>query len=361
MDEFIRLFPDQASTFAGQVDALYITLIGLSSLITLIVVTLIIFFGVRYRRKAAVNRANAPIGNFKLEVGVMGGLLVLALATFVWSARLYFHMYRPPADTLDIYVVGKQWMWKMQHPGGQREINELHVPINRPIKLIMSSEDVIHSFYVPAFRLKHDVIPGTFVTAWFEATEVGEYHLFCAEYCGTQHSGMIGRVIAMDPRDYQVWLSAGEAAAGQAPAQVPAQAGEELFQNLGCSGCHRMDGGGVGPSLAGVFGQPVPLQSGEVVTADEAYIRESIYFPNEKIVAGYEPVMPSYEGQISEEEMLQLVEYIKSLADTDTDTGETTDGAPGDVIPGDGAPGGETTPETQATPETLTTPGTSGS
>lgn len=362
MDDFIPFLPEQASTFAEQVDTLYFVLIGLSSTITIVIVALIVYFGIKYRRRSVADRSNPVTTSLKLELAWMGGLLILALITFTWSARLYFHMYRPPSDTLDIYVVGKQWMWKFQHPSGQREINELHVPVNRPIKLIMSSEDVIHSFYVPAFRVKHDVIPGTFVTAWFEATQVGEYHLFCAEYCGALHAGMIGRVIVMDQRDYQVWLSAGGAAAGPPAGASLAEAGEELFQNLGCSSCHRMDDSGVGPPLAGLFGQPVPLESGEIVIADEAYIRESIYFPQEKIVAGYPPVMPAYEGQISEEEMLQLVAYITSLADADTDTSETTEGGPGaETTPAtQTTPGVRSGPDAQATPETQTTPGSGG-
>lgn len=317
MDDYVPFFPDQASTFAGQVDALFLTLLGLSSFFTLLIVSLITYFGVKYRRKSQASRAGVVVGNTKMELAWMGGLLMLALPVFIWSASLYFHIFRPPQDALEIYVVGKQWMWKVQHPGGQQEINELHVPVDQPIRLIMTSQDVIHSFYVPAFRLKHDVLPGTYVTAWFEATRTGAYHLFCAEYCGTEHSGMIGQVIVMEPRDYQTWLTGGSAAVGPPSPESMAAQGEQLFLSQGCSGCHRMDGSGIGPSLVGLFGEPVPLQEGGFVTADETYIRESIYFPNAKIVAGYPAVMPAYEGQISEEEMLLLVAYLKSLAEAE--------------------------------------------
>ncbi|MFP4440911.1 MAG: cytochrome c oxidase subunit II [Chloroflexaceae bacterium] len=317
MDDYVPFFPDQASTFAGQVDALFLTLLGLSSFFTLLIVGLIAYFGVKYRRKSQANRSGIVVGNTKMELAWMGGLLMLALPVFIWSASLYFHIFRPPQDALEIYVVGKQWMWKVQHPGGQQEINELHVPVDQPIRLIMTSQDAIHSFFVPAFRLKHDVLPGTYVTAWFEATQTGEYHLFCAEYCGAEHSGMIGQVIVMEPRDYQTWLEGGSGAVGPPAPDSMAVQGEQLFLSQGCSGCHRMNGSGIGPSLVGLFGEPVPLQEGGFATADETYIRESIYFPNAQIVAGYPAVMPAYEGQISEEEMLLLVAYIKSLAESE--------------------------------------------
>ena len=224
-------------------------------------------------------------------------------------------MSRTPARAINIYVVGRQWMWKFQHPSGQREINELHVPLGQPIRLVMASQDVIHSFYVPAFRIKMDVIPGRYTETWFEATKTGEYHMHCTEYCGAQHATMGGRVVVMEPVQYQAWLSgaSGREATGTTdePASLAA-AGEATFQQLGCSGCHRPDGGGAGPSLVGIFGQPQPLEGGQTAIADEQYIRESILRPNVQIVAGYQPIMPSYEGQISEEQLLQLIEYIRS-------------------------------------------------
>jgi cytochrome c oxidase subunit 2 len=264
-------------------------------------------------------------------VGISGSTLVeltwiviptiLALGVYVWASRLYFDMLRVPADpnALEISVVAKQWMWKFQHPEGQREVNTLHVPVGRRVKLQMISQDVIHSFYVPAFRVKQDVLPGRYTAAWFEATKPGQYHLFCAEYCGTQHSGMTGTVFVMEPANFERWL-ADAAARARAPAQGPsagpqtmAGAGEQLFQRFGCISCHRPDGSGRCPSLVGVFGTQVQLESGQTVTADATYVRESILRPTAKVVAGYEPVMPSFEGQVTEEQIMQLIAYIRSL------------------------------------------------
>jgi cytochrome c oxidase subunit 2 len=233
--------------------------------------------------------------------------LLITLVIFVWGARVFFAMAHPPEDALNIYVVGKQWMWKFQHLDGQREINELHVPVDRNIRLIATSEDVIHDVFVPAFRIKVDVIPGRYVTLWFRATKPGRYRLFCAEYCGTKHSGMTGEVIVMSPTEYQAWLSGGT------PGGSLADAGQKLFVDLACNTCHRPDAQGRGPVLEGLLGKTVALQSGETVVADEAYVRESILNPSAKITAGYQPVMPTFQGLVSEEQLLQLVEYIKSL------------------------------------------------
>ena len=315
------LFPEQASTVAGKVDALYFALILLSAIFAVPISILIVYFAVKYRTGARVDRTHPPHASMKLELAWIVIPLALAMGIFVWASSLYLEISRPPARSLQIYVVGKQWMWKFQHPEGQREINELHVPVGQPIKLVMASQDVIHSFYVPAFRVKQDVIPGRYTEVWFEATTTGEYHLHCTEYCGAQHADMGGRVVVMDPGEYQAWLSGARgpgAVAGGPEEGVPsgrsmAATGEELFQQVGCSGCHRPDGGGVGPSLVGVFGQPQPLEGGQTVIADEEYIRNSILMPNDQIVAGYEPVMPSYEGQLGEEQLLQIIEYIKSL------------------------------------------------
>jgi cytochrome c oxidase subunit 2 len=232
------------------------------------------------------------------------------MVIFVWGARLYVAMSHPPDDALEVAVVGQQWMWKFQYPEGQRAINELHVPVGHPVRLTMTSQDVIHSFYVPAFRIKMDVVPGRYTTTWFEATRPGEYHLFCAEYCGTVHAGMGGRVVVLPPAQYQQWLSGGR------DADPMARVGQRLFQELGCEACHRAGSDSRGPSLRGVFGTPVQLQNGEVVRADETYIRESILNPRAKVVAGYPPIMPAFQGQISEEGLLQLIAYIKSLAST---------------------------------------------
>jgi cytochrome c oxidase subunit 2 len=216
-------------------------------------------------------------------------------------------MARPPSETTDIYVVGKQWMWKFQHLDGQREINELHVPVGRAIRLIMTSEDVIHDVFVPAFRVKADVIPGRYTNIWFQPTKPGRYHLFCAEYCGTKHSGMIGEVVVMDATEYQAWLSGG------GPEGSLAEGGAKLFASLACNTCHRPDAQGRGPVLEGLFGRTVTLQSGETATVDEAYVRESILNPSAKVAAGFQPIMPTFQGLVTEEQLLELIEYVKSL------------------------------------------------
>ncbi|MEZ4869160.1 MAG: cytochrome c oxidase subunit II [Caldilineaceae bacterium] len=317
------IFPEQASTFANQVDTLYFTLIGLALLFAVPVAVLIIYFAIRYRRGANVDRADAVSQSTAIEITWIAVPLFLALGVFTWGARLYVHIYDVPATGMDVYVVAKQWMWKVQHPTGQREIDELHVPVGEPVRLTMISQDVIHSFYVPAFRLKRDVLPGRYTTAWFQATKPGAYHLFCAEYCGTDHSVMRGTIVVMEPRQYQQWLSGrptGVAdvipedvtAAGQAP-QSMAAAGEILFQRFGCSVCHRPDGNGVGPSLVGLLGSQVELENGQTVLADIQYIRDSILDPHAQIVNGYSAIMPTFQGQINEDELLQLVEYIAAL------------------------------------------------
>lgn len=326
------LFPAQASTIAGGVDTLYFALIGLSTLFATAVFVAITFFAIRYRRGADVDRSRPLFESGRLEFAWSFIPLILGLGVFVYQARMYFDLYRPPDEAMEVYVVGKQWMWYIQHPDGQREINELHVPVGQPVRLIMTSQDVIHSFYVPAFRIKQDVLPGRYTSIWFEANQVGRFHLFCAEFCGTSHSGMIGSVVAMEPADYQEWLSqnignvapvtAGEEAApaggdqegatATGGGQSMADAGKALFDQLGCATCHQ-PAGGIGPSLTGVAGEPVELASGETVTADEEYLRESIINPHAKVVAGYNPVMPTYEGQLNEEQLQQLVAYLKSL------------------------------------------------
>ena len=312
----VPFFPDQASTVAPQVDTLYFALIAISGMFALVVFSLVVFFGARYWHGSKADRKRGNVSGLKIELPVIGLMLVLAIGTFVWAAVVYVRIERPPADAVEMYVVGKQWMWKMQHPEGQREINQLHVPVGRTIKLMMTSEDVIHSFYVPAFRIKQDVLPGRYTTLWFQATKAGDYAINCAEYCGTDHSLMGGVVIAMDPAQYAAWLSGGSAAAGPQSPETMAAAGERLFTGLGCSGCHRMDGSGIGPSLVGVFGKPVKLADGTTVTADEGYIRDSILLPNSQIVAGHQPDMPSFKGQVSEDQILQLIAYIKSLSNS---------------------------------------------
>ncbi len=311
------LFPPQASTVAPQVDALYYFLIALSAFFILLIFSLVVYLAVKYRRRSEVEKPGPIHENPRLELFWTLIPLGLTMIIFGWGANLYFDLRRPPTDTLDIYVLGKQWMWTLQHPQGKREINELHVPVGRPVKLTMTSEDVIHSFFIPAFRIKMDVLPGRYTTVWFEATTPGEYHLFCTEYCGTKHSEMIGRVVVMEPVQYQQWLSgSGGAVAGMNGEPLEAK-GAQLFADLRCTTCHdgAVSGVVLGPSLAGLYGKPVPLQTGETVIADEDYIRESILNPHAKIVAGYQPLMPTYQGQVSEEGLLQLIAYIRSLGE----------------------------------------------
>jgi cytochrome c oxidase subunit 2 len=301
------LFPEAASTIASRVDALYFFLLALSAFFSLLIAGLIVFFAVRFHRRRP-DAVGAQIeGGTILEISWTVIPLLITMVIFVWGASVYFAMARPPDETLNIYVVGKQWMWKFQHLDGQREINELHVPVGRAIKLITTSEDVIHDFFVPAFRTKADVIPGRYVNIWFQPTKPGRYRLFCAEYCGTRHSGMIGEVIVMEPSEYQTWLSGG------APEGSLASTGAKLFADLACNTCHRPDAQGRGPVLEGLFGKTVRLQSGETVTVDEAYVRESILMPAAKITAGFQPIMPTFQGLVTEEQLLALIEYVKSL------------------------------------------------
>lgn len=312
------LFPEQASTFAPEVDALYFFLVGVSLFFSILIFGLVFFFAIRYRRRSESERPRPIIGSLRLEVLWSVIPLCLSMMFFAWGAQIFFHLNTPPADTMNLFVVGKQWMWKIQHPEGKREINELHIPAGRPIKLTMTSEDVIHSFYVPAFRTKMDVLPGRYTTTWFEASKPGKYHLFCAEYCGTEHSGMGGWVYVMDPVDYDNWLSGNTGSA-----LSMAQQGEQLFTRMGCVTCHTGLPDARGPELLDLYQKPVRLADGRTVIADEAYLRESILSPTAGVVAGYQPVMPTYQGQVSEENLLKLIAYIKSLSVAEETTSDT--------------------------------------
>jgi len=300
------IWPVAASSHAFWEDALYLFLVAVCAAMTLLIFAAVAVLATKYRRRHG--REATPIhGSLLLEITWSVLPMGVFLLMFVGGAVLFFKMRTPPRDAAEVYVVAKQWMWKLQHTEGQREINELHVPVGRDVKLIMTSQDVIHSFYVPAFRVKMDVIPGRYTTMWFRPTRAGTYHLFCAQYCGTMHSGMIGQVVVMEPADYQAWMSGGPVAGSLA------ENGQALFQQLGCSTCHRSDVQGRGPNLTGIFGKPVQLQDGRTVTADEDYIRESILNSQAKIVSGFQPIMPVFQGQISEEQLNALVAYVKSL------------------------------------------------
>jgi cytochrome c oxidase subunit 2 len=305
-----QLLPQQASSIAPQVDALYFFLVALTAFFTLLISGMVVYFAIRYRRQSK-DEAGVPIhGNMTLEAVWTVIPLLIVLFIFGWSASLFYTMARPPAQTMDVYVVGKQWMWKFQHPDGHAEVNELHVPVGTNVKLTMTSQDVIHDVYIPDFRVKADVLPGRYTHLWFKATKPGRYRLFCAEYCGTNHSGMIGWVVVQERAEYQQWL------AGGAGTGTMAQTGEKLFKDLACVTCHREDTTGRGPTLIGLYGKAVTLDNGDAVEADEAYIRESIVNPRAKMVSGFQPLMPTFQGLISEEGLLQLVEYVKSLKAT---------------------------------------------
>jgi len=312
MNKSFRLFPEQASASAEEMDMLYLFLVANAFFFTALICVLILFFAVRYRRGAKVNRKGAPHGNLGLELLWSFIPLTIMMISFGWGARLFVDAYSPPPHALDVYVVGKQWMWKIQHEEGRQEINELHVPVGQPVRLQMISEDVIHSFFVPAFRTKQDVLPGRYTQMWFEANKPGEYHLFCAEYCGTSHSQMRGRVVAMEAADYAEWVSGN-------PEEPAASVGARLFERYRCESCHGPENTERGPSLVNLIGSMRTLKSGGQVKADLAYLRESIRHPGEKLVAGYENRMPSYEitasGQepLSEEQILQLIAYLETL------------------------------------------------
>ena len=291
---------------SGQVDALYIFLIAISLFFSLLIAGLIIYFAVKYRRRSADDRPKEVHGSIILELVWTIIPLGIALFIFAWGAMIYFQMRRPPASSMDVYVVGKQWMWKFQHTSGRREINELHIPVGRPVKLTMATEDVIHSFFVPAFRVKYDVVPGKYRTMWFEATKPGKYRLFCAEYCGTKHAGMTGSIIAMESDEFQTWLSGG-------PQLSVVASGEKLVQELGCVTCHKQQPDSRGPSFHGIFGKEIQMQDGSTVTVDENYLRESILNPQVKLVSGYQPIMPTYQGLVTEEGLMQIIAYIKTL------------------------------------------------
>lgn len=307
MQAQLPFYPDQASNFAPSVDALMTFLILVSLFFAVAITAAIVFFFFKYRRKSE-NEVGYPIhGDMRLESLWIIVPAFLSLAMFGWGAVVYVDFRHAPQDTLDIYVIGKQWMWKIQQPNGRREINELHVPIGRDVKLVMASEDVIHDFYVPAFRVKMDVVPGHYNTMWFRPTKAGTYRFFCSQYCGTNHAVMGGWVTVMDPSDYAAWLS------GSSGTDSPLVAGEKLFTERACVTCHISNGSGRAPSLNGVYGGTVRLADGSTVTADDAYIRESILVPSAKIVAGYQPLMPAFQGQLTEDQILSLTAYIKSL------------------------------------------------
>ncbi|HYU78142.1 MAG TPA: cytochrome c oxidase subunit II [Vicinamibacterales bacterium] len=307
MGNGFSLFPAQASTFAPDVDALYFFVLAVSAFFALAIAVAVIVLGVKYRRRHVGEVGARVEGNLVLELLWSIIPTMITMVMFGWGASVYYHLRRAPDEALQVYAVGKQWMWKFQHLEGQREINELHVPLGRAVKVTIASEDVLHSLYFPSFRQKMDAIPGRYTTLWFEASQVGTYHIFCAEYCGTNHSRMIGQVVVMEPAAYQSWLSGG----GEGSL---AQRGAALFQQLACNSCHLDSGQGRGPSLKDIFGKPVEFQDGSSTIVNEAYLRESILTSQAKIVKGFQPLMPTFQGLISEEGLVALIEHVKSLS-----------------------------------------------
>lgn len=307
---FPESWAGEASAHAGQVDLLFLSVTVLVLALSAPAFVLSIYFTIKYRRGKPANRKHAPNRNVLLEVSWTLIPFVLLIVFFIWSTRLFVDLHEPPANALKIDVIAKQWMWKFQHSGGQGEINELHVPVGEPVELTMASEDVIHSLFVPALRIKQDVVPGRYTTMWFTADKPGRYELTCAQFCGTDHAVMGGHLIVMAPADYARWLDrpgVDDSLAAQ---------GARLFRSRGCSGCHGAAATVHAPPLEGLFGGPVPLQSGEIVTADEEYIRDSILLPQKQIAAGYPAIMPTYQNVLSEDEVLKLVAYVESLGGT---------------------------------------------
>ncbi|HVM49387.1 MAG TPA: cytochrome c oxidase subunit II [Candidatus Acidoferrum sp.] len=304
------LLPPEASQVATRTDHLYSGLLCISTLVVFLVFGTIVVFLFKYRRGKPAPRSHLPLPELKIELTWTIVPTLIFLGFFTWGAELYWNIERPPTDALEIHVIGKQWMWKIEHAEGNREINELHVPVGRVVKLTLASQDVIHSFFLPAFRIKQDVVPGRYTALWFKADHVGQYHLLCSEYCGTHHSAMNGSIYVMSQPEFQQWLAKGQ------PQSTLAQEGERLFRQYGCSGCHVNSTSVRAPPLEGLYGKPVPLQTGQIVLADEAYLRDSILQPAKDIVAGYTNDMPSFQGHISEEELVEVIAYLRSLGTT---------------------------------------------
>ena len=302
------LYPPAASGIARDVDHLFLFALGGAIVFSTLIAVLVVVFATKFRRRHEGEVGSEPNWPRTLiEITWTAIPFGLLMVLFVWGTHLYFRMSRPPADAIPYTVVGRQWMWKIQHPDGHREINEIHVPRGKPVKFTMTSEDVIHDLFVPAMRVKADVIPGRYTTLWFNPDTVGEYHLFCSQYCGAEHSKMVGRVVVMEPQDYEAWLR------GTKAGTTPEESGEALFTRLACGSCHRSDTAARAPVLNGLPGRRVDLASGGTLVADDVYIRESIVNPMAKVTLGYQPIMPTYRNQLTEEQILELIAYIRSL------------------------------------------------
>lgn len=309
-------FTTAASDYAHSIDRLFWLLVVVSGFIVCLVSMMIVVFLVKYRRGSKATRREIPewLGH-EIEIGWTLATLFLFLFIFWWADTRELTALAPPQDALEIHVVAKQWMWRVQHPSGARELDELHVPSGTPVRLAMTSEDVIHDLYLPALRLKQDILPDRYTYLWFTATKTGTFHLTCAEYCGTDHSVMAGKLVIVAPQDYARWT------AEQPQGDDLAHQGEALFRSLGCSGCHTPGSSVHAPDLHGVYGHLIQLTDGRTVTADEAYLRDSILLPNKDIVAGYSPIMPSFSGVATEDQLVELLAYLKSLSSAESREG----------------------------------------
>jgi cytochrome c oxidase subunit 2 len=305
LDPRFHLLPADAAVSATRLDSLALCLLLLTGAVALGVFVLMTVFAVRYRAGAQVDRSAAPSTGRSLEIAWTVIPLLLFLGVYAWGAIDYVALYRPPARATPVFVVAKQWMWKAEHRNGRREVGELHLPLGTPVRMVMTSQDVIHSFFVPAFRIKQDVVPGRYTSISFTPSRAGEYDLFCAEYCGTDHAMMRGRVVVMPPAEFARWLTEGPRQPGMAAR------GFALYRSYGCSGCHDAGSSVHAPSLTGLLGRRVHLADGRELTADEAYVRDSILVPGKDVVAGHAPIMPSFAGQIGEEDILAIIEYIR--------------------------------------------------
>jgi cytochrome c oxidase subunit 2 len=306
----MNVLPYEDSSYASAVDWIFLLETALCTAITIAVLVVFTWFCIRYRRGSKADRTPTITNEREVQIEFAWILIpmVIFLGLFIWAGNVYYDMFSPPSDGLPIYIIAKQWMWKIEHADGIREIDQLHIPLGRDIVLTLTSQDVIHDFDVPAFRIKHDVLPGRYVRMWFRATKPGQYHLFCGQYCGAFHSRMVGTIYVMNLSDFAAW----EQRAGANVSTTLAGEGSRYFHSLGCSGCHEDSPVVHAPSLDGIYGQPVPLQSGQVVTADDTYIRDCILQPAKNIPAGYQPIMPSFQGHLSEEQIVALIAYIKS-------------------------------------------------
>jgi cytochrome c oxidase subunit 2 len=302
----VPLFPEQAATTAERVDNLFFFLCTVTGTMALLVAGLLVYFAIRYRRRGEDDRTPRILGSPRLEWFWTIAPIFFFVIMFLWGASIYTSVAQPPPDAPEVFVIGKQWMWKLQHPDGQREINELHIPVGRPVKLTLTSEDVIHDFFVPAFRTKIDVLPGRYVQTWFHPTKVGQYHLFCSQYCGTSHANMVGSVYVMERDEFTTWLNS------HAEGSLALE-GRKLFLKFQCVTCHSADAEARAPVLEELYGKTVTLRNGRTVKADDAYIRESILYPEAKVVQGWEPIMPTFKGQVDEEDLIKVISFIRSL------------------------------------------------